>query len=50
MINLFIAILVEKLILTQKEGEALAEKFSASMLPSNFKEMQRMIKKVLQKL
>jgi hypothetical protein len=49
-INLFIAILVEKLIITEKEGEALALHFNSSMLPSNFKEMLKMVRKVLQKV
>lgn len=50
MVNIFIALLVEKLILTEKEGKELAEKLGSSMLPSDFKEAQKVLRKILQKV
>lgn len=50
MFNVLLALLVEKLIITQTEAEALAPVLSESMLPSDFRETQRMIKKILQKI
>ena len=50
MLNILIALMVEKLILTQKEGEALAKKLGESILPSDFKESQQFLKKIIAKL
>lgn len=50
MFNILIALLVEKLVITEKEGKALAEQLGTAMLPSDFREAQRLIKKILAKL
>lgn len=44
MINMFIAILVAKGLLTDKEGEALAKKVSFAMLPHDFGSSLQMAK------
>lgn len=48
--NIFIALLVEKLILTEKEGKALADKIGTAMLPSDYREAQKLLKKILNKI
>lgn len=50
MFNVFIALLVEQLVLTQKEGEVLAKELSASMLPSEFREAQKLVRKIKAKV
>lgn len=50
MFNIFLALLVEKLIITEKEGKELAEKLGTSMLPSDYKEAQKVLKKILLKI
>lgn len=48
--NIMCALLVEKKLLTEKEGAELAEKLGNSMLPSAYKESQKLIRKILEKL
>ena len=50
MINMIIALLEEKLVITAKEGKELADKISSSMLPSDYKEAQKLLKKMLSKI
>lgn len=50
MINMFLALLVDKLILTQKEAEVLSKELNNSVLPSDFKNAQRVLNKMLQKI
>ena len=50
MFNIVIGILVEKHILTEKEGTELSEKLGTAMLPSDYRESQRMLKKLFAKL
>lgn len=50
MFNVVIALLVEKLILTEKEGIELAEKLSTAMLPSDYKQSQKLVKKIIDKI
>lgn len=50
MINLFIAILVNKLIITEEEGKKLAKEFGFSTLPSDFNEMLRIVNKIVKKV
>lgn len=45
MLNTFIAILIEKDILTPEEGKSLAEKVSVATLPSDFDAAHKQVKK-----
>jgi hypothetical protein len=48
--NILCALLVEKLILTDKEGRELASKLGKVMLPSDYDEAHKLIKKLLKDL
>lgn len=50
MFNMMIALMVDKLIITEKEGELLSKELGTAMLPSDFKATQRTLKKIMQKL
>lgn len=50
MMNVILALLVEKLILTQKEAEELSPILNESMLPGDFRESQKMLKKILKNI
>lgn len=50
MFNVLCAILEQKLVLTEKEAEELAKQLSVSMLPSDYKEAVKLVKKILSKL
>lgn len=50
MFNMILALLVEKEIVTQKEGELLSKEVGNAMLPSDFRATQRVLKKITQKI
>ena len=50
MFTVLLALLEEKNILNNEEAKILAEKLGTSMLPSDYKEAQRLIKKILIKI
>lgn len=50
MLNMILALLEDKKIITDKEGTLLAEKIGTSMLPSDYREAKRLLKKILAKL
>ena len=50
MLNMILGLMVEKLILTQKEAEYLSKELNNSVLPSDFKNSQRVLNKMLKKL
>jgi hypothetical protein len=50
MFNVLFALLAEKLVLTEKEAQALAEKISVSLLPSDYNEAVKLVRKILAKL
>jgi hypothetical protein len=45
-----IAILEDKNILTKEEAKELSDKLGVAMLPSDYRETQRLIKKILSKI
>lgn len=47
MINIFIALFVEKGLLTESEGEALAEKIRFATLPADYGTASKLMKKML---
>lgn len=47
MINTFIALLIEKGIVSEEEGKAFAEKMKNSMLPADFNSAHAQVKKFL---
>jgi hypothetical protein len=47
MINIFIALFVEKGLLSPDEGEALADKIRLSTLPSDYRTATKLLKKLL---
>ena len=47
MINMFIALFVEKGLLTKVEGEALAYKLRLATLPADYPSAEKLIKKML---
>ena len=50
MLPVLMAILAEKLVLTEKEAELLSKELGTSMLPSEFKAARRVVRKILQQL
>jgi len=44
------ALLVEKLVLTEKEGEALAKALNNAILPGDYKEARGTLKRILKNL
>lgn len=50
MFNMICAILIEKKVITEKEGELLAKELGTAMLPSDFKASQRTLRKILHKI
>jgi hypothetical protein len=50
MINSFIAILIEKKVLTQAEGEAIAKKLQNATLPYDFPSSHAQIKKFFKQI
>lgn len=47
MINIFIALFVEKGLLTPSEGEALSEKIRFATLPADYKTATKLLQKML---
>ena len=50
MFNVVIALLEEKGLITNVEAKELSAKLGTAMLPSDYRETQRLIKKILAKL
>lgn len=47
---MILGLLVDKLVLTQKEAEHLSKELNSSVLPSDFKNAQRVLNKIIKKL